>query len=129
VSSQQWYPVSHPQSHGIASTVLSFFRSVFHIASLFVQSTQGHGRQGSRKRGHLVHNEWGKLVTQAKQQAIAENRVVIFSKSYCPFCKSAKDLFSTKFPDIPVKVLECVVRRTVLYCSGHGANVNPETHL
>jgi len=39
-------------------------------------------------------------------QAIAENRVVIFSKSYCPYCKGAKDLFATRFPDVHVKVLE-----------------------
>jgi hypothetical protein len=43
------------------------------------------------------------------QQTIAENRVVIFSKSYCPYCKSAKDLFATRFPDVSVEVLECVV--------------------
>ncbi|KAI9513106.1 thioredoxin-like protein [Russula earlei] len=41
---------------------------------------------------------------------IAENRVVIFSKSYCPYCKSAKDLFATKFPDVQVKVLELDLR-------------------
>jgi glutaredoxin len=34
---------------------------------------------------------------------------VIFSKSYCPYCTSAKDLFATRFPNANVKVLECVV--------------------
>jgi hypothetical protein len=48
------------------------------------------------------------------QQTIAENRVVIFSKSYCPYCKGAKDLFATRFPDVDVKVLECVMRRVIL---------------
>ena len=48
------------------------------------------------------------------QQTIAENRVVIFSKSYCPYCKGAKDLFATRFPDVHVKVLECVMRHVVL---------------
>ena len=46
--------------------------------------------------------------TQA-QKTIAENRVVIFSKSYCPYCSRAKDLFATHLPDVHVKVLECVV--------------------
>jgi hypothetical protein len=44
----------------------------------------------------------------AGQQTIADNRVVIFSKSYCPYCTRAKDLFATNFPDLHVKVLECV---------------------
>jgi hypothetical protein len=48
------------------------------------------------------------------QQTIAENRVVIFSKSYCPYCKRAKDLFATNFPDLHVKVLECVSVLSVL---------------
>jgi len=43
-------------------------------------------------------------------KTIAENRVVIFSKSYCPYCQSAKDLFTTRFPDVNVKVLELDLR-------------------
>ncbi|KAI9445382.1 putative GRX1-glutaredoxin [Lactarius indigo] len=43
-------------------------------------------------------------------QTIAQNRVVIFSKSYCPYCKRAKDLFATVFPDVEVKVLELDIR-------------------
>jgi glutaredoxin len=34
---------------------------------------------------------------------------VIFSKSYCPYCKGAKDLFATTFPDVQIRVLECVM--------------------
>jgi hypothetical protein len=56
------------------------------------------------------------LLTIPLQQTIVQNRVVIFSKSYCPYCTRAKDLFATVFPDVEVKVLECVsllcVRRT-----------------
>ncbi|KAF8273831.1 thioredoxin-like protein [Lactarius quietus] len=43
-------------------------------------------------------------------QTIAQNRVVIFSKSYCPYCTRAKDLFATVFPDVEVKVLELDTR-------------------
>jgi len=43
-------------------------------------------------------------------QTVADNRVVIFSKSYCPYCASAKDLFSAKFPDVHIKVLELDLR-------------------
>ncbi|KAK9818046.1 hypothetical protein WJX72_006254 [[Myrmecia] bisecta] len=35
---------------------------------------------------------------QAKQfvsQALADQKVVVFSKSYCPFCKKAKDALAT----------------------------------
>ncbi|KAH9996505.1 thioredoxin-like protein, partial [Russula vinacea] len=44
------------------------------------------------------------------QKTIAENRVVIFSKSYCPYCSRAKDLFATHLPDVHVKVLELDLR-------------------
>ncbi|KAI0271461.1 thioredoxin-like protein [Gloeopeniophorella convolvens] len=43
-------------------------------------------------------------------QTIADNKVVIFSKSYCPYCRRAKNLFATEFPDVPVTVLELDLR-------------------
>ncbi|KAG5636541.1 hypothetical protein H0H81_007708 [Sphagnurus paluster] len=38
--------------------------------------------------------------------AIQENKVVIFSKSWCPYCKKAKSLFAKEFPDVEAKVYE-----------------------
>ncbi|KAI0323034.1 thioredoxin-like protein [Amylostereum chailletii] len=38
--------------------------------------------------------------------AIADNKAVIFSKSYCPYCRRAKALFSSEFPSVPLKVFE-----------------------
>ncbi|KAF9073451.1 hypothetical protein BDP27DRAFT_1417273 [Rhodocollybia butyracea] len=43
---------------------------------------------------------------QLVESTISENPVAVFSKTTCPFCSSTKSLFSTKFPDTPVKVIE-----------------------
>jgi len=40
------------------------------------------------------------------EDSIAENRVVIFSKSWCPYCKRVKGLFSDNFPDVKAHVIE-----------------------
>ena len=42
------------------------------------------------------------------QAAIADNTVALFSKSYCPYCRRAKSLFQSQFPNVPVKVYEYV---------------------
>ncbi|KAJ3824690.1 hypothetical protein F5880DRAFT_1479728, partial [Lentinula raphanica] len=44
------------------------------------------------------------------QSAISENPVTVFSKTTCPFCTATKSLFSNKFPNVPVKVLELDLR-------------------
>eukprot|EP00308_Calcidiscus_leptoporus_P023442 CAMPEP_0119379876 /NCGR_PEP_ID=MMETSP1334-20130426/54466_1 /TAXON_ID=127549 /ORGANISM="Calcidiscus leptoporus, Strain RCC1130" /LENGTH=156 /DNA_ID=CAMNT_0007399509 /DNA_START=18 /DNA_END=488 /DNA_ORIENTATION=- len=45
----------------------------------------------------------GSLETQIKQ-TIAESKVVVYSKSYCPFCTKTKNLFSEM--DVPITVIE-----------------------
>ncbi|KAI0375450.1 glutaredoxin [Pilatotrama ljubarskyi] len=40
------------------------------------------------------------------ENTIAENKIAIFSKSYCPYCKRAKSLLTSKFPNVPTKILE-----------------------
>jgi len=50
------------------------------------------------------------VVKDFVNQTIIQNRVVIFSKSYCPYCTRAKDLFANVFPDVEVKVLELDIR-------------------
>jgi glutaredoxin 3 len=42
------------------------------------------------------------------QNAIAQNTAVVFSKSWCPYCKRAKELLATQYSDIEVTVLEYV---------------------
>ncbi|KAG7091452.1 hypothetical protein E1B28_010486 [Marasmius oreades] len=37
---------------------------------------------------------------------IQDNRVAVFSKSWCSFCHSTKDLFNTNFPNTSIKVVE-----------------------
>jgi len=50
------------------------------------------------------------VVKDFVNQTIAQNRVVIFSKSYCPYCTRAKDLFATVFPEVEAEVLELDIR-------------------
>ncbi|KAH8835120.1 thioredoxin-like protein [Flagelloscypha sp. PMI_526] len=38
--------------------------------------------------------------------AIAEHKVAIFSKSYCPYCKRTKALFADKFADSEPFIVE-----------------------
>ncbi|VDC05759.1 unnamed protein product [Peniophora sp. CBMAI 1063] len=40
------------------------------------------------------------------ESTISENKVVVFSKSYCPYCRRAKSLFATEFPETEVTVVE-----------------------
>ncbi|KAJ3878227.1 thioredoxin-like protein [Lentinula edodes] len=40
------------------------------------------------------------------ESAISHNQITVFSKTTCPFCTATKRLFSDKFPDVPVKILE-----------------------
>ena len=42
------------------------------------------------------------------QSTIADNKVVLFSKSYCPYCRRAKSLFASEFPNTEVTVVEYV---------------------
>ncbi|KAG2022423.1 hypothetical protein CC2G_000172 [Coprinopsis cinerea AmutBmut pab1-1] len=45
-------------------------------------------------------------ISELVDSTIEKNRVVIFSKSYCPYCRKAKNLFAEKFPQVEPKVLE-----------------------
>ncbi|KAJ2927056.1 hypothetical protein H1R20_g10038, partial [Candolleomyces eurysporus] len=38
--------------------------------------------------------------------AVEKNPIVIFSKSWCPYCKKAKNLLATEFKDIPATIFE-----------------------
>jgi len=78
-------------------------RRAFSLFSLFSTSTASSSNPSTRQLKEMAIKDF---VTQT----ISENRVVIFSKSYCPYCKRAKDLFVTNFPDLHVKVLELDLR-------------------
>ncbi|KAF8481012.1 thioredoxin-like protein [Russula ochroleuca] len=78
-------------------------RSFSLFSALFSTSAASSSNPSPRQLKDLAIKD---LITQT----IAENRVVIFSKSYCPFCTRAKDLFATHLPDVHVKVLELDLR-------------------
>ena len=37
---------------------------------------------------------------QTVEEAVAGHKIVIFSKSYCPYCKRAKALFTSDFANL-----------------------------
>ncbi|KDR85923.1 hypothetical protein GALMADRAFT_235091 [Galerina marginata CBS 339.88] len=45
-------------------------------------------------------------VKQVVEDAIADNKVAIFSKSWCPYCKKVKALFNAEFPDVKATIYE-----------------------
>lgn len=45
-------------------------------------------------------------VAQLIQDYNTSNQVMIYSKSYCPFCQATKALFKKRFPSAQVKVVE-----------------------
>jgi glutaredoxin 3 len=44
------------------------------------------------------------------EDAVASHKIVIFSKSYCPYCKQAKNLFNSDFAHLKdqIFITECV---------------------
>jgi len=40
------------------------------------------------------------------ESTISGNQIAIFSKTWCPYCKRAKQLLTSKFPDVPTKIYE-----------------------
>jgi len=85
-----------------ASTVASR-RTFSDFSTIFSMSQASSSNPSTRQLKEMATKE---LVNKT----IAENSVVIFSKSYCPYCQGAKDLFTTRFPDVNVKVLELDLR-------------------
>lgn len=45
-------------------------------------------------------------VKDTVETAISENTITIFSKTWCPYCKRAKALLTSKFADETTKILE-----------------------
>ncbi|KAJ7723296.1 glutaredoxin [Mycena maculata] len=45
-------------------------------------------------------------VKELVETAINENKIIIFSKSTCPYCRRAKALFATEYPDETAVVVE-----------------------
>ena len=43
------------------------------------------------------------------QKAIAENTVVVFSKTWCPYSKRAKNLLKEKYPEVEPEIFESVL--------------------
>ena len=46
------------------------------------------------------------------QTAIAGSTITIFSKTWCPYCKRAKSLLTTEFPDVKTEIVEYVPVRS-----------------
>lgn len=48
------------------------------------------------------------VVGPSTQDTIANHKVAIFSKSYCPYCKKTKELIKSLVPEGDVEIVECV---------------------
>ncbi|TFK21281.1 glutaredoxin [Coprinopsis marcescibilis] len=48
----------------------------------------------------------GASIAEFVDATITKNQVVIFSKSYCPYCKRTKALFAASFPELEPEILE-----------------------
>jgi glutaredoxin 3 len=47
------------------------------------------------------------------QKAIAENTVVVFSKTWCPYSRKAKNLLEEKYPEVEPQIFESVLMLSV----------------
>lgn len=56
----------------------------------------------SRNMSSSASSETIKLV----DDLIAKNRIAVFSKTWCPYCKRAKALLADNYGDVPAEVLE-----------------------
>ncbi|RXW14058.1 hypothetical protein EST38_g11795 [Candolleomyces aberdarensis] len=45
-------------------------------------------------------------VKELVDSTVEKNPIVIFSKSWCPYCKKAKNLLATEFKDVPATIFE-----------------------
>ncbi|EJC98639.1 glutaredoxin-1 [Fomitiporia mediterranea MF3/22] len=45
-------------------------------------------------------------LTSLVDNMIESNRIAVFSKSYCPYCRRAKQLLADKYNDVPAFVIE-----------------------
>lgn len=45
-------------------------------------------------------------VKDTVENAINSNTITIFSKTYCPYCKRAKSLLTSTFPNVQTKIIE-----------------------
>jgi hypothetical protein len=48
------------------------------------------------------------LLASLLQNAIDGHTVVVFSKSWCPYCKRAKALLATEYPEVEPVIFESV---------------------
>lgn len=80
-------------------------------------TTRNGGYQRIRRRESLsISNAYPTICTSANvigslnpyQKKIADNKIVVFSKSYCPFCSETKGYFTSRYPLETVEVVECV---------------------
>ncbi|KAF7303664.1 Glutaredoxin [Mycena indigotica] len=55
-------------------------------------------------------SESSMAVKDLVESAIADNKIMIFSKSYCPYCKRSKALFAKEFPNETPVIFELDLR-------------------
>lgn len=58
-------------------------------------------------RIHLLLGNALILTRMTIQNAISQNQVAIFSKTYCPYCAKTKSLFAKSYGGVSPKIYEC----------------------
>lgn len=58
----------------------------------------------------LLPASYFRPLLMSAQNAVAKGQVTIFSKSWCPYCRSAKSLFASEFPEIEATIFEYIPR-------------------
>ena len=54
------------------------------------------------------------MLTRLAQSLVNEHTITVFSKGYCPYCRSAKRLLQKEYADQDIEIVECVHRPLAL---------------
>ena len=90
--------------HAIRRQLPLHRRQMFSYLSSVLSSWSSSSRNMSASTSTALATDTPKLV----EDLIANNRIAVFSKSWCPYCKRAKALLANNYADVPAEVIEYV---------------------
>ncbi len=77
---------------------------------MIITTSWSHGRIDyqiyTRKTSHHVHVLPTSGENNINLLCLHIRQVLIYSKTYCPYCTKTKQLFQSQFPDVSVKIVE-----------------------
>ena len=91
--------------HAIRRQLPLHRRQMFsYLSSVLSSWSSSSSRNMSASTSTALATDTPKLV----EDLIANNRIAVFSKSWCPYCKRAKALLASNYADVPAEVIEYV---------------------